>query len=113
MRYSLSGVARSDLDEIAASLCASDNPNASTRFIAEVDRVLRLLLDHPFAGERDRCKYTGNIHSTAFRSTSITGVDERAICVLVVAVSDQRRRPGYWRNCIEEPSVVYVVALAA
>ena len=51
MRYSLSGVARSDLDEIAASY-ARDNPNASTRFIAEVDRVLRLLLDHPFAGER-------------------------------------------------------------
>lgn len=51
MKYSLSGVARNDIDEIAA-FYASDNPDAAMRFIAEVDRVLELLLDHPLAGER-------------------------------------------------------------
>jgi hypothetical protein len=40
-------------------------------------------------------------------------VDEPANCIRVVAVSDQRRRPGYWRNRIEETAAFYAVRLAA
>ena len=31
----------------------------------------------------------------------------------LIAVSDQRRGPGYWRNRIEEPVAIYEVPLAA
>jgi len=51
MRYSFSNAAGHDVDKIAA-FYASDNPDAAARFIAEVDRVLGLLLDYPLVGER-------------------------------------------------------------
>ncbi len=111
MRYSLSGVARDDIEEIAA-IYANDNPNASTRFIAEVDRVLSLLLDHPFAGERiDEVHRHYPLHGFPFYLNY--RVDNHANCIRVVAVSNQRRRPDYWRNRIEEAAAVYAVPLAA
>ena len=111
MRYSLSGVARSDLDEIAASY-ARDNPNASTCFIAEVDRVLRLLLDHPFAGERvDEVYRHCPLHGFQFYLNY--RVDKNAGCIRVIAISHQSRRPGYWRNRVEERVPLYDIPLAA
>ena len=111
MRYSLSGIARNDIDEIAAYY-ASENPNTSARFIAEVDRVLGLLLDHPFAGERiDEVHRHHPLHGFPFYLNY--RVDKDPDCIRVIAVSDQRRRPDYWHNRIEEPAAVYAVPLAA
>ena len=111
MRYSLSGVARSDLDEIAASY-AHDNPNASTRFIAEVDRVLRLLLDHPFGGERvDEVYRHCPLHGFPFYLNY--RVDADAECIRVIAISHQSRRPGYWHHRVEERVPLYDIPLAA
>lgn len=39
-------------------------------------------------------------------------VDKQADCIRVIAVSDQRRRPGYWCDRIEAAAAVYAVPLA-
>jgi hypothetical protein len=48
-----------------------------------------------------------------FRSILNYRVDAEANCIRVIAVSHQRRKPGYWRSRIEEPAGVYAILLAA
>jgi len=82
------------------------------RFIAEVDRVLGLLLDHLLAGERIDYGYR-HYRLNGFPFYVNYRVDKDVNCIRVIAVSDQRRRPDYWRNRIEEPAAVYAVPIAA
>ena len=111
MRHTFADAASRDLDEIAASY-ASDNPDTAARFIAEVHRVMMLLLEHPLAGERiDDAHRHYPINGLPFHLNY--RVDADTNCVRVIAVSDQRLRPGYWRNRVEAPVVAYEIALAA
>jgi plasmid stabilization system protein ParE len=112
-RYTFADAARRDLDQIAAFYAGDgDDPDAVTRFVSEVYRVITLLLEHPLAGE---CIDEAHRH---FRLKDFPfylnyRVDEEANSIRVIAVSDQRRRPGYWRNRVKEPDTVYEVLLAA
>jgi len=111
MRYTFADAVERDLDDIVA-FYSRDNPNAAARFVVEVRRVVTLLLEHPLAGERiDEAHRHYPLHRFPFYVNY--GVDKDANCIRVVAVSDQRRRPGYWHDRIEEPAAVYAVPLAA
>jgi len=111
MRYTFADAAECDLDEIVA-FYARENPNSAARFINEVRRVVTLLLEHPLAGERiDEVRRHCAVHGFPFYVNY--RVDADADCIRVIAISDQRRRPGYWRNRVEEPIPSYSVALAA
>jgi len=111
MRYTFADAVERDLDDIVA-FYSRDNPNVAARFIAQVRRVVTLLLEHPRAGERiDEAHRHYPLHGFPFYVNY--RVDKQPNCIRVIAVSDQRRRPGYWRSRIEEPAAVYAVPLAA
>lgn len=111
MRYTFADTAERDLDD-TMSFYSRRNPNVADRFITEVHRTATLLVEHPLAGERiDEVHRHYPLHGFPFYLNY--RVDKNANCIRVVAVSDQRRRPGYWRDRIEEPAAVYAVPIAA
>ena len=77
----------------------------------ELERVIQLLLDNPFAGKIAQLP-TKVAHREfllhRFPYRIIYSVEED--CILIVAVLYQGRRPGYWQNRIQEEPAIYAAA---
>ena len=77
----------------------------------ELERVIQLLLDNPFAG-----KVAQLPTKVAYREFLLHRFPYRVIysveedCILIVAVLYQGRRPGYWQSRVQEKPSRYAAA---
>ena len=77
----------------------------------ELERVIQLLLDNPFAG-----KVAQLPAKVSYREFSLHRFPYRVIysveedCILIVAVLYQGRRPGYWQSRVQEEPAEYLLA---
>jgi plasmid stabilization system protein ParE len=77
----------------------------------ELERVIQLLLDNPFAG-----KVAQLPTKVAYREFLLHRFPYRVIysveedCILIVAVLYQGRRPGYWQSRVQEEASRYAAA---
>lgn len=79
----------------AARYYESEAPGVGLAFIAEVHRVISIVISHP----RSAVKARGTIRSKVlahFPYSLLYSVE--ADMVLIVAVAHQKRRPIYWRH---------------
>jgi len=105
MTYTVGRAARRDIDSIAA-FYAAERCDLGARFIEEVYRSLQLLQKYPRLGRRvDKNYRRFPLHGFPFFINY--RIDDTNDLVRVIAVSDQRRRPGYWVGRVEEPGSVY------
>lgn len=103
-------LAESELAE-AMTYYDAAKPGLGTEFSAELLHAIHLLLDNPFAG-----KITRLPAKVAYREYLLRRFPYRIIyrieddVLLIVAIIYQGRRPGYWRNRIQEAPAIYAVA---
>lgn len=82
-----------------------------TEFGAELLHAIYLLLDNPFAGKIAHLPAT-----VAYREYLLRRFPYRMIyriegdVLLIVAIIYQGRRPGYWRNRVQDVPAIYAVA---
>ncbi|MGY6707495.1 MAG: type II toxin-antitoxin system RelE/ParE family toxin [Rhizobiaceae bacterium] len=78
---------RDDVREILKYI-ATENPNAATKYVAELAESCERLADHPLSGRR----YNAAFRTIVFRNHLIFfRFDEQADEVIIVAVLDGRR----------------------
>jgi plasmid stabilization system protein ParE len=105
MKYTVGRAARRDIDSIAA-FYAGERHDLGARFIEDVYRSLQLLQEYPRLGRRVGENYRRfPLHGFPFFINY--RIDDTNDLVCVIAVSDQRRRPGYWVGRVEEPGPIY------
>ena len=75
-------------------------------FFSEVQQFVALLTDNPALGKRGPDGRRAVVMNR-FPYRLIYRLDE--VGVRIVAVSHQKRRPGYWRGRIEEPRSTYAI----
>ena len=103
--YTVGRAARHDIDSIAA-FYAGERRDLGARFIGEVFRSLQLLQEYPRLGRRVGENYRRfPLHGFPFFINY--RIDDTNDLVRVIAVSDQRRRPGYWVGRVEESRPIY------
>jgi plasmid stabilization system protein ParE len=94
MRLEFHPEAELELSEAAARYEA-EVVGLGRRFAAEVQHLTELLIEHPLLGT----PIDGELRGFALRRFPYNLVDSAAAEVLtVLAVANQHRRPGYWRN---------------
>ena len=108
MNYVIAPAAKRDIDLVAA-FYSEVRAGLGLGFIEEVQRIVSLLQAHPDlgqkAGQRHRCfPLTGFPYFLNYR------VDKEASLIRIIAVSHQKRRPGYWAGRVEEPVPLYLAA---
>ena len=105
MNYTVGRAARRDIDSIAA-FYAGERRALGARFVEEVSRSLQLLQEYPRLGRRVGENYRKfPLHGFPFFINY--RIDDTNDLIRVIAVSDQRRRPGYWVGRVEEPRPIY------
>ena len=110
LRYEFLPQAESELAE-AVSWYDAAEPGFGTEFIIELQQAIDLLLNNPFAGKIARLPA-----KIAYREWLLYRFPYRIIYsverdgILIVAVVYQGRRPGYWRNRVQEVPAIYQLA---
>jgi plasmid stabilization system protein ParE len=98
MKYAFHPEAEQELYEAAARY-ESEVPELGFRFIDEVERVVRLLLERPELGSR----LDGELRHFVLRrfpfSVVYAGISD---VVYVLAVAHGSREPGYWRPRVQD-----------
>ena len=92
MKVVLHPGAERDVAEAAAFYASEASPALAGRFVAEIDRVARLLLDNPGLGTR-RSRDRRGFPMPGFPYTVIYKGTSDGIVILVV--KHDRRRPGH------------------
>lgn len=78
-------------------------------FIEELHRALSLIQENQQIGQRVGVVYR-RIPLRRFPYLLHYRIDEDASLIRIIAVSHQKRRPGYWADRIEEPAPLYLAA---
>ena len=100
MKVSLAGSARRDIDS-AGAFYARVRRELVDQFIQELDRALSLIEENPRLGRRVGTQHRRfPLHGFPFFVNY--RIDNAKALIRVVAISHQRRRPGYWANRVEE-----------
>ncbi len=74
-------------------------PQLGLRFPDEIERVIQLLLEHPWLGLRvdeNHCHF--ELRKFPFSLVYATGAD----IILVVAIAHGNRKPDYWRSRVQD-----------
>ena len=88
-------LAERELDDAAAYYHAQERPGLVTAFIAEVERVLRLISARPLAGTVDQ----GNIRRWRLRRFPYSVIYRiTASNIRILAIAPHKRRPSYWQG---------------
>ena len=95
MRIAIVSAAQAELDEAAAYYADHASPRIAEAFLTEFVRAQQRLAEHPAIGtplsKRLRIfPMRGFPYSIIYRQT--------ADALLIYAVANQHRRPGYWRQ---------------
>jgi plasmid stabilization system protein ParE len=98
MKYEFHPEAEQELYETAARY-ESQIPELGLRFADEVERVVRLLLEHPEPGSRLNDELR---HFVLRRFPFSVVYAVVADIVYVVAVAHGSREPGYWRPRVQD-----------
>jgi len=98
MKYEFHPEAEQELYE-AASRYESEVPELGVRFANEVERVIRLLLEHPELGSRldDELR-----HFVLRRYPFSVVYAVTSDVVYVLAIAHGYREPGYWRPRVQD-----------
>jgi plasmid stabilization system protein ParE len=81
-----------------SSFYENEVPGLGERFVAEVERAIRFIVERPEMG-REIVKGRRKIVMARFPYSLIYTIDSNEIFIL--AVAHQRRRPGYWQGRLE------------
>lgn len=96
MRVRFAAEAEAEIDEAADWYAVhGDNDDLDVRFLAEVERVARLVGEHPLARTEIE---PGIRHAVLRRFPYALVYVVKPSEVLVLAVAHHSRRPGYWRG---------------
>ena len=91
----------------AADYYEKVDPRVRVRFLAEFERVVSLLEDHPYIGSLWE-QWEHEFESRRVRRISFKSFPYRSVYVLIdelpviVAVAHMRRRPGYWAERLRQ-----------
>jgi plasmid stabilization system protein ParE len=107
MTYRLNAAARLELHEVIESF-ARENRSRAIRFVDDLTGSISLLESNPRMGPQ-HTHGTRRLLLRQFSYVLIYRIDEDD-CITIVAVSHQRRRPGYWQNRIQEEPAIYAAA---
>ena len=105
MNFTIARAARRDIDNIAG-FYAQERHELAARFIEELGRALLLLREHPGVGERVGTKHR-RFPLVGFPYFVNYRIDDEKSLIRVIAISHQRRRPGYWVDRVEELATEY------
>jgi plasmid stabilization system protein ParE len=108
VKLSFTLLAQRDLDR-AVAFYAGERPGLNAEFIEEVDRVLAVLSRNPWLGQRLDDTYRRVLLRT-FPYSLMYRLDSKKKLIRISAVCHQRRRPGFWRDRVEESGAVYLAA---
>ena len=108
MKLSITAPAQRDIDRAAASY-ALERPGLGAEFVEEVARVLAVLRRNPWLGQRLDDTYRRVLMRT-FPYFLMYRLDDEKKLIRVSVVGHQRRRPGFWRDRVEEAGAVYLAA---
>ena len=87
----------------AARYYENEAPGIGLAFIAEVHRVIAVVISHPRAAKKIR----GTIRSKVlfhFPYSLLYSIESDLI--LIVAVAHQKRRPTYWRSRLKQNAMI-------
>lgn len=110
LRYDFLPQAESELAEAITWYDAAES-GLGIELAIELERVIQLLLDNPFAGKMAQLPT-----QVAYREILLHRFPYRIVyrveqdCILIVACAYQGRRPGYWQNRVQEEPRRYAVA---
>jgi plasmid stabilization system protein ParE len=107
MTYRFSTAARFELHELIETF-ARENRGRAIRFVDDLTSSISLLESNPRMGPQ-HTHGTRRLLLRKFPYVLVYGVAEDD-CITIVAVSHQRRRPGYWQNRVQEEPAIYAVA---
>lgn len=107
MKYSFSASAHRQILDVIA-FYAQEHRSLSDDFIKSLDESITLLIEHPRIGQRVSMTHR-KISLRKFPYILIYAVEDENDQIQISAVCHQRRRPGYWRSCVEEPKVRYAI----
>lgn len=93
-RYRLFSEAKDEL-EAAASFYESEHPGLGQDLAIEVRRLIRMIVESPYAGLEVRPEIRRRILRRFPYSILYTMENED---ILVIAIAHQSRRPGYWHG---------------
>ena len=108
MMVDFSVAARAEAESTIQSYAAIDI-SLGERFNADVVHAVELLMNNPDAGQRA----VGGCRRLLLRNFPYSLIykhDVSGAMLLVVAVVHQRRRPGGWKNRIQEEPAIYAAA---
>ena len=108
MMVEFSVAAQAEAKSIIQSYAAIDI-SLGERFDADVIHAVELLMNNPDAGQRAVGGYRRLVLRN-FPYSLIYMHDFSGAMLLVVAIVNQRRRPGYWQNRIQEEPAIYAAA---
>jgi len=111
VKLQITAPAQRDIDRAAAEYFR-ERPILGAEFLAEVDHVLALLEQNPRLGQRLDDAYR-RIPLRKFPYSVLYRLDLEAQLIRISVVGHQRRRPGFWRNRVEEHVPLYDIPLAA
>jgi plasmid stabilization system protein ParE len=111
VKLEIAARAQRGIDRAAADYFR-ERPILGADFLAEVDYSLALLKRNPRLGHRVDDTYR-RIHLRRFPYSLLYRLDLKAQLIRISVVGHQSRRPGYWRNRVEERVPLYKVPLAA
>ncbi len=108
MNYVIAPAARRDIHSAAASY-VEERDELGLEFIREIQRISTLLqaypgLGQPAGSQHRRFPLAGFPYFINYR------VDKQASLIRIIAVSHQKRRPGYWVDRVEEQASFYIAA---
>ena len=106
MKLEIAARAQSGIDRAAADYFR-DRPILGADFLAEVDYSLALLKRNPRLGHRVDATYR-RIHLRRFPYSLLYRFDLEAQRIRISVVGQQKRRPDFWRDRVEEIAPVYV-----
>jgi len=99
---------------LAADRYDAENPGVGIDFISEVRHAVELILDNNRIGRIIRVGRAEILHEFVLDRFPYSIVYRiLANRIVIVAVSHQHRRAGYWRSRVEEPEADYRIPLAA
>jgi toxin ParE1/3/4 len=108
MNYVIAPAARRDIDA-AAAFYAEGHDELGLEFILEIQRIITLLKAYPGLGRRTGLQHR-RFPLTEFPYFINYRIDEQASLIRIIAVSHQKRRPGYWADRVEEQAAFYIAA---
>jgi plasmid stabilization system protein ParE len=106
VKVSLTESARRDIDK-ATAFYAIDRTTLVAEFLNEVERVLAALREYPRLGQRLDETYRC-IQLRKFPYSLIYRIDHDEKLIHISVVGHQSRRPGFWRDRVEELGAVYL-----